>query len=1564
MIDRSANAPRPSTVLVGGDSLLCRCGEVLERQGFDVRAVVTGSAKVREWATARGLRVLDVASDWVAELERGEAFDHLFAITHLALLSERALALPRRGAFNFHDAPLPDLAGLFCPVWGLIEGRGEYGVTWHTLTSGIDEGDVVAARRFEVAPDETSLSLNTKCFEAGLASFEELAQRLANGGVTGVPQGAGPRRLCRGDERPSAACALDFTKSAEELERLVRALDFGPYPNPFGAAWLLVNGRQVWVTRARAVSDASGAAPGPVLSGTVLSVDTDAAVIACADGALRVEGLRRACGSPVAPHEAGLVAGHALETLTAARADALSFAHRASARHEEAFADELAALVPADVAFPVPLHADGVGVREVALDLPDAFTNIHGDGAAALLALVGAWLARTTNETRLAIAYRGRTQSELSRGVEDFVSPSVPFSFAVDTAASFDVLVAASAKSEARCARRGTYLADIVARRPQLAGRREYAGALKLPIGVDTSGDSGAVGARATLAHGANGWSLRFDPSRLAPDAARALAEALCDFAGELARSRDAALCDVELVGPATRAKLLANFHAVEHDRSATVASQFASAAKRFADDAALSFEGTTLTYRELDVRVDALAARLASAGARRGALVGVHVERSHELVIAVLAVHRAGAAYLPLDPEYPSERLDLMLGDSGATLVVTRGWKGERPAGLVEIAPDALPSNTTAAPTHFDGALPDDVAYCIYTSGSTGRPKGVLVEHRNAVNFFAGMDERVGAKERGTWLAVTSLSFDISVLELLWTLTRGFHVVVYRERQRDRSLAEASNTARFTRQLDFSMFLWGNDDGQGPDKYALTMGAAEFADTHGFAAIWTPERHFHAFGGPFPNPSVISAAIAMRTTNIAIRAGSCVVPLHHPLRIAEEWAVVDHLSNGRVGLAAASGWQPDDFVLAPANFEKRNELMHEFVDQVKRLWRGEEVAFANPFGELVPRTSLPRPVQKELPIWITTAGNPETYRRAGASGANLLTHLLGQSLEEVAEKIAIYRAARAAAGFDPKTGVVTLMLHTFVGEDTDLVREIVRGPLESYLDASIGLVKKYAWSFPAFKKTSGSTDVDLASLSDEERRAVLSHAFERYFTTSGLFGTVEQCVERVAELETIGVDEVACLVDYGVERGAMIASFEKLGEVFRRTRVHCSGECSTGACLAGELWTIPRLVAHHGVTHLQCTPSMARMLLTDDQSRAALAKVKHLMVGGEALPADLARELFAVVGTHGGRVTNMYGPTETTVWSSTWDVPANFHETSIGTPIANTGLFVLDERLRPLPLGVPGELWIGGEGVVRGYHGRPDLTAERFLANPFASGRIYKTGDQAAWNADGSLRFLGRNDHQVKIRGHRIELGEIEARLREGLGVHDAVAIAREDTPGDVRLVGYVSPTKPGVVNTDALRTHLATHLPAYMVPPVIVELPSLPLTPNGKVDRKALPRPEELRAREQTPSAPPAGDLELALAEAFARLLGIESIGREDNFFELGGHSLLVVQLHRELVGNLAPTLSLTDLYRFPSVARLAAFLGGALANDTDARSTRGAARGAARRELLAARQRRTAS
>jgi amino acid adenylation domain-containing protein len=334
----------------------------------------------------------------------------------------------------------------------------------------------------------------------------------------------------------------------------------------------------------------------------------------------------------------------------------------------------------------------------------------------------------------------------------------------------------------------------------------------------------------------------------------------------------------------------------------------------------------------------------------------------------------------------------------------------------------------------------------------------------------------------------------------------------------------------------------------------------------------------------------------------------------------------------------------------------------------------------------------------------------------------------------------------------------------------------------------------------------------------------------------------------------------------------------------------------------AADAHRLIHLIEQSGVTVLQATPVTWRMLLGAGWRGAPGLKA---LCGGEALATDLSHELVDRVGT----LWNVYGPTETTIWSCAHRIVSASEQAaaeSIGRPIANTQVYVLDTTRRPVPIGVAGELFIGGEGVARGYLNRPQLTAERFVADPFdpaPGARLYRTGDLARWRPDGTLEYLGRNDFQVKIRGFRIELGEIEAQLARFPHVRDAVVVAREDSPGEKRLVAYLTPRDAArddstLLNAEALRTHLKSAMPDYMVPSAFVVLESLPLTSNGKIDRRALPAPgvDDYAHREYEA---PAGSEEEALAAIWQALLRLERVSRRDNFFELGGHSLLIVQM-----------------------------------------------------------------
>ncbi|WP_342374022.1 non-ribosomal peptide synthase/polyketide synthase [Myxococcus stipitatus] len=356
------------------------------------------------------------------------------------------------------------------------------------------------------------------------------------------------------------------------------------------------------------------------------------------------------------------------------------------------------------------------------------------------------------------------------------------------------------------------------------------------------------------------------------------------------------------------------------------------------------------------------------------------------------------------------------------------------------------------------------------------------------------------------------------------------------------------------------------------------------------------------------------------------------------------------------------------------------------------------------------------------------------------------------------------------------------------------------------------------------------------------------------------------------------------------------------------------------------EQGQVAEALLRHGATHLQLTPSRAQALLTETRGQEALASVRRLLVGGEALPPELATRLRGAL--RGGVLLNMYGPTETTIWSSTHTVGDVTGSISIGTPIANTALYILDARLRPVPVGVAGELYIGGEGVARGYLDRPALTAERFVPDAYSAtpgARMYRTGDLARWHADGTVEFLGRVDQQVKVRGYRIELGEVEAALAQHPSVSVAVVAARREQQGDTRLVAYVVPSGANV-DFSALRASLRQRLPEYMVPSAFMALDALPLTPNGKVDRKALPALDPGRSEPGTEYVAPRTSTEEALARVWSELLGVERVGALDDFFELGGHSLLATQVIARVRTLFATELPLRELFEARTVAALA--------------------------------------
>jgi natural product biosynthesis luciferase-like monooxygenase protein len=1548
-----------SCFIIGSDTLLGECAEIILREGHEIRGIITATPRLITFARSKKIPVLDPKSDYKQSLAAAP-FDYLFSITYLSIIPADVLAMAKKAAINFHDGPLPKYAGLNTPAWGLINREEKWGITFHLMTAGIDRGDILKQKLFEVGTGETALSLNTRSFATAIEAFGELINELAAGVMTPVPQDTSAERLYFSrHQRPAAAGVLDFDKSAVELDALIRGMDFGRYLNPLGSPKIERGGQALIVSRAalREDEEATGA------NGEILAADDKEILVNTSEGALALTGFQTLGGKDVAVADAakalGLEAGASLG-IPADRAERLTAIQATLAKSEEWWVKRLYRLEPVEIPYASASSQGEARNERVAVRIPEAFkTRFSARLADAVFAAYAAYLSRISGKDELQLTFADAALARELGELSSVVSTEVVVQATIDGEASFEAALERINAELTEVRAKRSFLHDVVARYPELHARPELVEGKLLPVG-------------AAIADAPEGWSPNrpstfnfvvasdgasascvYAANVISSVAANEIKDQLETFLSSIAAAPAKKISAFELMSEAESRKVLIEWNRTEtaFRSDACVHHIIEEQTAKTPDATAIVFEGTSYTYRELNARANQLAVHLKKLGIGPDKLVGIYVERSLDLMVATLGTQKAGGAYLPLDPAYPKDRIEFMIQDSKVEVILAQErLVPDLPASNAKIVRidadwDQVAGNSTE--NVRGDVTPNHLAYVIYTSGSTGKPKGVQVEHHNVVNFFTGMDDRLPKEPPGTWLAVTSLSFDIHVLELFWTLARGFKVVVFLDRDRGQATKMLPKSIA-AKGMQFGLFMWGNDDAAGRQKYELMLKGAKYFDEHNFDSVWTPERHFHAFGGPYPNPSVTGAALAAITTRLKIRAGSCVSPLHHPIRIAEEWAIVDNISDGRVGLSFASGWQPNDFVLQPQNHKNAKNVMLEQIETVRKLWRGEAIEFTNPMGQKVPTVTLPRPVQKELPFWVTTAGNPQTYKEAGYIGANILTHLLGQSVDEVAEKIKIYRAARKEKGFDPDTGVVTLMLHTFVGWDINDVREVVRQPMKDYLSASVSLVKNFAWAFPAFKRPQGENakpdDIDLSSLTKEELDGILEFAFERYFEDSGLFGTPDSCMEMVNKLKARGVDEIACLLDFGVPTQRIMESLPQL-KMLRDLANEHAGKSDDEM----QDYSIAAQIRRHNVTHMQFTPSMGRMMLMHDESRAALSTVKHVFVGGEAFPVVLAKELGEVVANS---VTNMYGPTETTIWSSTHPVKGAPDSIPIGRPIANTQLYILDKNRQPMPPGAPGELYIGGEGVVRGYLFRPELTAERFVANPFQDGRMYRTGDLARFARDGIVEFLGRTDHQVKIRGYRIELGEIETLLSKNPAVRECVVVLREDTPGDQRLVGYYVP-HADAPEESALKDWMRAKLPEYMVPSHFAALDAMPLTPNGKIDRKQLPALDTLGPKAGAAEyVAPESEIETRIAEIWKETLNKEKIGIEDNFFDIGGHSLLVVRMHRKIKDALDKPVSLTDLYRFPTIKSFSDFLN---SDGTSEAVKAGTDRAARRRDLL---------
>jgi len=1394
--------------IIGQGKLTIECAEYLLMQGNTIRGIITDNADVAFWAESQSIAHIPSLDDQLAFLEKC-SFDYLFSIINPSQTPAAILSLPKKSAINFHDAPLPKYAGLHVTSWAIQNQETEFGVTWHEMSSTFDAGDILVQTLFPLEADETAFSLSIKCYQKGLESFKQLLIELDTGQVRRIAQDITGRSVYFSSQKPVNAALIDWRQSAEQIIALTRGLDYQLDDNPLSAPKVYFEG-QFYLPQGE-ISVVETEVMKPV--GEILSKEKDALVVSAGHNAVKIGTLTTLEGESLDINQIpGLDKGAQLTILDDELLTRLDEVCQHLGKVETYWRAKLYDVESFTFAGHGATLASSVTPSDVVnspLNVPDAIqkTLISAYPEYTLTELISSlyvcFLRRMADSETVDIGW-GADLLAIPQEFRCLFSDRLPMSLNIDVQRPVRELVGVVVAELKVLSAKGTYPRDLLSRTKTLK-------ASPLPVTIEYVDELSAASKASadtlllTLEKGSARGQWQFNQTSLSASRVAEITDKFIAFLGYAVAQLDTPLSQVYLLTETERQTILGDWNNTQKTipESACIHQLIEAQVAKRPDSIALAFRDQQISYRQLNEQANALALSLQNLGAAPDKLVGIFIERSIEMVIALLAVHKAGAAYVPLDPAYPRDRIALMIGDARAEILLTHSKLAaelpiEQQAKVVcvdqlvdSLAPESLNCKSDVKPTNL--------AYVIYTSGSTGKPKGVMVEHRNVVNFMAGMDDTLNYQgDPGVWLAVTSISFDISVLEIFWSLARGFKVVVQEEEARTINLAQAT-VSQVNRKMDVGLFYFSSDAGPSSkgDRYKLLMEGAKFADENQFSTVWTPERHFHLFGGLYPNPSVTSAAIAAVTKNIAIRAGSIVLPLHNPIRIAEEWSVVDNLSNGRVGFSFASGWHANDFALMPENFENRKKLMFEGIETIKKLWRGETISVMNGENNPFEAKIYPAPVQEEPAIWITTAGNIDTFRQAGEGGHNILTNLLGQSIEDITQKINAYREGRKAKGYVGE-GNVSVMVHTFVGQDVDEVKEIVREPFCNYLKTSFDLVKIAPWAFPAFSQPSKSASQDQtfdpSTFTSEDMDALIDHAFERYFETAGIFGTPVSCIALIDQLKRAGVDEVACLVDFGVDDEVVLENLPHLNRLRELVNPNTSTE-------QREDYSTAQQIKKHSVTHFQCTPSMARILASDPETLSALGCLDKFLLGGEALPDDLAETL---AKNTKGELINVYGPTETTIWSTSGLVSVDRKELSIGRPIANTQLYVLDSAQQPVPIGVPGELLIGGKGVVRGYLNRDDLTDGRFIENPFAEyvenkSKIYRTGDLVKYKLNGEIEFLGRLDHQVKLRGYRIELGEIEALITAHPLVKESLITAPISEEGAQSLLAYVVPNPQG---------------------------------------------------------------------------------------------------------------------------------------------------------------------
>ena len=781
--------------IIGEGSLTIKCSEVLLDRGHEIYGMISSNPTIKKWATDNNIKALELNSH-LADHLNSKSYDYLFSIINLSILSNDVIQSPRKGAINFHDGPLPQYAGVNAPSWAIMNQEKTYGITWHKIATEIDKGDILKQAIFEISKNETALSLNARCFEKGLSSFGDLVDELGNGANKPIKQNLNDRTYFGKNKRLSQAI-IDWNNSAEEISALARALDFGRYPNPLGLPKVKVADEYFIIREVTHTSILSTESPGVItaMNEEYIRVATRTSDIEFRMG-LSIDGIPLSI--PELIERYSLRKGFTFSRLDDESAGDIAKIDSLIAKREGYWVDLLSTLeFPEIHCARKKVSSEGLSnFRIERVDLPEEVLNfLRNPDSTPQINLASAFaifIGRLCGKKDFNIGYSDRALLEKIKGHGNLFSECVPLRVTFDPGKGFREVLIGLADVFKKNAENETYARDLWGRYPELDHYIKRGGQRVSPIHIvfspnleEYKAQSGGLITFVVPGNPASS-SFVFDSFAITKEEIDVLKAQFTGFLKEASGNRDGVVGKIGILSSDEKYKLLKEWNdtkvGVPTDKC--IHQLFEEQAARTPESVAIVFKGKNLTYRELNDRSNQLAHRLKELGVGTETLVGVCLHRSPGMAVAVIGILKSGGAYVPLDPQFPKDRISYMIEDSGCPVIITearlRDGLGMVNAHVITMDTEWEEISKNESGNLKSGVQPQNLSYVIYTSGSTGKPKGVMIEHRNVVNFFTGMDAVIGCDSIGTWLAVTSLSFDISVLEIFWTLVRGFRVVVY----------------------------------------------------------------------------------------------------------------------------------------------------------------------------------------------------------------------------------------------------------------------------------------------------------------------------------------------------------------------------------------------------------------------------------------------------------------------------------------------------------------------------------------------------------------------------------------------------------------------------------------------------------------------------------------------------------------------------------------------------------------------------------------------------------------